>query len=264
MAGLLRELLKTVRNYFLRPGYREYLRVKKACRIIPPGTTAEIEIAGFTVRTNDAPSLLHLYEEIFVRQAFGAEFSKKDPLIWCCGANIGLEIFYFKKQYPECRIVAFEADPAIANVLQENVQHNQLKNVAVHHAAVAVSNGTISFRADGALGGKTGEGTVAVSSIRLAEWLAEEQEIDLLLIDIEGAENEVLPDCAQQLHRVKRLVVEWHGKENAPQELPAFLQLISAAGFRYRLNNKLPDSPFTNRIIENGFDAMVEIFAERS
>lgn len=263
MAGLLREMLKPLWNYFRHPGYKEWLQVKSACRDVPKGMQLNVKIAGFSVKTKDASSLLHLYEEIFVNKSFDVNFEHKNPLIYCCGANIGLELFFFKKHFPESRIHAFEADPEIAKTLEENVRSNQLTNITVHAAAVAAKNGTIAFQSDGGLGGKTGAGTAQIPCMRLAELLANETTIDLLLMDIEGAETEVLSDCAPHLPKVKRLFVEWHGAENAAQELPAFLQLLSSSGFRYRLNNKLPVSPFRNRLIEGGFDAMVEIYAER-
>ncbi len=263
MLRLFRELLKLTRNYFRDERYRESLRVKAACRNKTPGHTVSVPVAGFTVKSDNAPALLHLHEEIFTRRSFDADFGKSDPLIYCCGANIGLELFFFKKRFPQARLRAFEADPAIAKMLAENVAANKLQHVDVTAAAVWKENGSLPFRPDGALGGKAGEGNASVPAIRLSDELRKEQEVDLLIMDIEGAELEVLRDCREQLGKVKRLFVEWHGSVSRPQDLPELLQLLSDAGFRYRLDNKLPEAPFRNRVVENGFDAMVEIFATR-
>lgn len=263
MLRLFRELLKLTRNYFRDERFRESLRVKAACRNIPAGQPVSVPVAGFTVKSDNASALLHQYEEIFTRRSFDVDFGKNDPLIYCCGANIGLEILFFKKQFPAARIRAFEADPAIAKLLAENVTANGLQDVAVIAAAAWKENGTLSFRPDGALGGKTGEGTASVPAVRLADELAKEPGIDLLIMDIEGAELDVLRDCSGQMGKISRLFVEWHGNENRPQDLPALLKILSDAGFRYRLDNKLPEAPFRNRAVENGFDAMVEIYATR-
>lgn len=263
MLRLLREMLKPVRNYFRDASYREALRVKAACRHKTKGTPVSVSIAGYTIQSNDASSLLHQYNEIFGAQSFGVAFEKEQPVIFCCGANIGLEIFFFKKDYPHCTIHAFEADPAIAKILQENVTNNALSDVHVYAAAVAATNGEISFEADGALGGKTGSGKQQIRAIRLADILAAQPQVDLLLIDIEGSEMDVLCDCESELKKVERLFVEWHGADNRAQDLQELLALLNKHGFRYRLNNKLPDAPFRNKIIESGFDAMVEIYAER-
>jgi len=263
MAQFFRETFRPLKKYFSSGDYREYLRVKSACRNKPAGTPVTIRAGGYSVRSNNASSLLHLYEEIFVRRAFEANFDRRDPVILCCGANVGLEIFFFKKQFPAARIRAYEADPQIAKILQENISSNKLSNVEAVGAAVWTENGTVPFRSDGALGGKTGDGGPGVPAIRLADELAKEPVTDLLIIDIEGAETAVLNDCKKELQRVKRLFVEWHGGEHSPQQLQQLLQLLSETGFRYRLGNLLPPAPFANKIVENGFDAMVEIYAER-
>lgn len=260
---MLRELLKLIRNYFRDGEYREWLRVKSACRKAGAGNPVSVNVSGFTLKGNNASSFQHLYEEIFREKAFDTEFKTETPVIFCCGANIGLEIFFFKKNYPKSRIIAFEADSEIAAVLNENIAANSITGVEVHTAAAWISNGEISFESDGALGGKTGIGKAKIPALRLADLLAKETKIDLLLMDIEGAETAVLSDCRNELAKVEKLFVEWHGPATEKQNLPEILQLLNNSGFRYRLHNKSGKAPFRNRIIENGFDAMVEIYAER-
>ena len=263
MFQLFREIFKPAVAYLSKTEYREWIAVKSACRNKNPGTPITLNIAGFTVSGPDARSFLHQYEEIFVKRAFETDFRKKDPVIFCCGANIGLEIFFFKKHFPDCKIKAFEADPRISAALTENVSKNKLKNVEVISAAAWNEEGNILFEPDGALGGKTGIGTANVPAVRLAYHLNKEAHIDLLLIDIEGAEIAVLTDCKEQLSKVQNLFVEWHGPEKEKQNLDELLLLLTSCGFRYRLSNKLPEAPFMHRVIENGFDAMVEIYAQK-
>ena len=38
-----------------------------------------------------------------------------------CGANIGISILFFKKQYPDCTIMAFEPNPHAFPLLEKNV-----------------------------------------------------------------------------------------------------------------------------------------------
>lgn len=263
MFQLLREIFKPAVSYLGKAEYREYLSVKAACRSKKPGTPITIDVAGFTVTGPDARSFLHQYEEIFVRRTFEVDFKKKAPVIFCCGANIGLEILFFKKQYPDCKIKAFEADKEISTLLSKNVSGNKLNDVEVIAAAAWYEDGNVTFEPDGALGGKAGSGTVEIPSVRLAYQLNLEPHIDLLLIDIEGAEIAVLKDCKEHLARVDRLFVEWHGAVKDKQNLDELLVLLTSCGFRYRLNNNLPEAPFIHRIIEGGFDAMVEIYAEK-
>lgn len=264
MLQLIRENLKTARNYFSGAAYREALRIKRICRVTPERTPFTTSIAGYTVHVHDSASLHHQYESIFTDACYAFHSDKKEPVIYCCGANMGLELLFWKKQFPGSRIVAFEADAAIFKVLKQNVNGNALQNITLHNAAVWTENGQITFAPDGQQGGKAGEGTTPVNAVALHELLAAETEIDFLLIDIEGAELPVLQSCRNQLHKVKHLFVEWHGPANAPQQLPELLELLASCGFRYRLQNKLPRAPFNNPVTENGFDAMTDIFAERT
>lgn len=260
--GLLRQMLKPLYKYLREPEYRAYLRVQKDCRH-KQGRHVTIWLDGFVVEGNDGPSLLHQYEEIVQRKSFDFKPKNQSPVIYCCGANIGLEVLHLEQLFPDARIKAYEPDPDLFAVLKSNIERNESRAEALN-VALSNSNGTLSFQPDGKLGGKIGSGPLEVECRRLRDILAEEQHIDLLIMDIEGAENDVLPDCADQLSKVDTLFVEWHSAENSEQELSAILDLLKKSGFRYRLNNNLGSEPFVNAVSENGFDAMVEIYATRT
>jgi FkbM family methyltransferase len=260
--GLLRQMLKPLYKYLREPEYRAYLRVQQHCRH-KSGKHVTIWLDGYVVEGNDGPALLHQYEEIVQRRSFDFKTANASPVIFCCGANIGLEVLHLEQLYPGARIKAYEPDPQLFAVLKSNIERNESRAEAFN-VALSTSNGKIFFQPDGKLGGKVGAGPLEVEAKRLRDILAGEQHIDLLIMDIEGAENNVLPDCADQLAKVDALFVEWHSPENSPQDLSAILDLLKAAGFRYRLNNNLGNEPFVNAVSENGFDAMVEIYATRT
>lgn len=264
MLQVIRENLKNWYRFFTSPSWREWSRIKRVCRNTPPRTGFTTRVNGYVLHAHDAPSLLNQYEAIFVNRAYDFNFRHEAPVIFCCGANMGLEILYFKKKFPGARIQAFEADEKIAGLLHKNITENAFTDVVAHHAAVWTSDGDISFDPDGAQGGRTGTGKSYVKAVRLADLLHREMNIDLLIMDIEGAEYEVLQNCRHELHRIDRLFVEWHSRTDRMQNLDELLVLLQLAGFRYRLNNRLPEAPFINAPIEGGFDAMVEIYAERS
>lgn len=259
--GLIRQMLKPLYRYFKDSDYRAYLRVQKGCRNRDKQRVT-IWLDGFVVEGSDGPALLHQYEEIVQRKSFDFNPKNDQPTIYCCGANIGLEVLHLEQLYPGAHIKAFEPDPELFDILKSNIERNESRAELVN-AAVADKNGVISFQPDGKLGGKIGSGPVEVRTIRLSELLQAEKSIDLLIMDIEGAENIVLKDCAPYLNKVQYLFVEWHSDENQPQALDALLQVLSENGFRYRLNNNLGSAPFQHAEAENGFDAMVEIYASR-
>lgn len=255
-------MLKPLYRYFREPEYRAYLRVQKGCRY-QKGKHVTIWLDGYVVEGNDGPSLLHQYEEIIQRKSFDFKPNTEAPIIYCCGANIGLEVLHLESLFPNARIKAFEPDPDLFAILQSNIDRNESRAEAFNFA-VHTSDGTLKFQPDGKLGGKIGFGPMDVECRRLRNLIAEEKRIDLLIMDIEGAENVVLPDCADQLFKVENLFVEWHSAEKTSQELSELLNLLKQSGFRYRLNNNLGTDPFGNPVTENGFDAMVEIYATRT
>lgn len=259
---LIRQAVKPIFQYFRDREYREYLQVKRKCRG-KEGKHVTVTINGCLIEGNDGPSLLYQYEEIIRRKSFDFKTGNNSPVIYCCGANIGIEVVKLAQQFPSAKIKAFEPDAELFSLLKKNVEHNRL-SVELYNAALSTSEGTTAFLRDGKLGGKIGSGNAEVKTIRLRDLLMKENSIDLLIMDIEGAENSVVPDCEDQVHKVKHFFVEWHGNAENAQDLDKILQLLNRAGFRYRLNNNLGPAPFLHLEPENGFDAMVEIYAIRS
>src|SRR5262249_51895723 len=51
-----------------------------------------------------------LYSEFSARQSYRFASSRPDPVVYDCGANIGMATFYFKWLYPKAHIDAFEPD----------------------------------------------------------------------------------------------------------------------------------------------------------
>jgi hypothetical protein len=57
--------------------------------------------------------------------------------------------------------------------------------------------------------------------VRLKEYLDRAGRVDLLKMDIEGAEADVLEDCRGSLGGVQHLFVEYHAYTGQPQRLDA-------------------------------------------
>ena len=191
------------------------------------------------------------------------DLKNNTPTIVVAGANAGIELFLLVKKFPNAKIVAYEADAELVDLLRKNIQLNKIENIELMEAAVWISNGKIPFESDGGLGGKIGAQGKDVRAVDFKEELAKFKKIDALFMDIEGAENQVLLHLGEQLKMVENLFVEWHGRASETQNLQDLLNYINSNGFRYRIDNKLPDSPFVNGLIENGFDAMTGIYATR-
>jgi FkbM family methyltransferase len=100
------------------------------------------------------------------------------------------------------RVTAFEAHPTVAGWLRENVALNKFGNVRVAQAACGSQNGWVSFtnrRLDDLNSVAHGESDVTeVPMVRLDDF-AEEQEVTLVKIDVEGYELHVLEGARRTL-----------------------------------------------------------------
>jgi FkbM family methyltransferase len=142
------------------------------------------------------------------------------------GANIGFFSLLGARLVGEAgRVVAFEADPAIALRLRENVQRNQLSWIATEQKAVWRNTGPLFFeRADPKLSPDLGLGHVAsfgvkdsiqVEGVSLDEYALRMQAPDFVKCDVEGAEVEVFQGAQTILTEMRPVVLcELHSDEN--------------------------------------------------
>ncbi len=244
---------------------RRNLEIRRLERI-PRYQKGATDLLGPRLEFPDAASFLAQYRQLFDQQLY--DFSSTGaPLVVDVGANVGLSILAVKGIAPTARILAFEADPALASLARRNVRSAQLSDVTVVHAAVATFTGSATFRPDGADGGRLApEGSITVPTVRLRDQLAAaDDEVALLKLDIEGAEVDVLLDCADRLSLVRRLAFEYHSFEERPQRLGVLLATLEEQGFRICVRHELaPIRPLVDRWSYNGMDLQLNIWAWRS
>ncbi len=233
------------RALFPRPevaAWRHACARAEATQRYTPGT---IELMGYPLRYVDLLTLCPQWDEIFVREVYRFETAEPAPRILDCGANVGLASLYFKRRYPRARITAFEADPAIHATLVANLVAGGAADVEAVHAAVWTEAGALQFRCEGADSGTAAaltsstQGVVkSVPAVRLRDWLTS-QPVDLLKLDVEGAESALLADCADVLGNVRRMIVEIH-EQYATRHMPKLLAGLAGAGFAYSLDELQP------------------------
>ena len=111
----------------------------------------------------------------------------------------------------------------------------------MHNEAVWVSNGKIAFESDGADGGRLvpeeSNGTYLVPCVDIRDIIMHYPRIEFLKIDIEGAENEVIPRLDGYLSHVERLFVEYHERRGKPQGLAEILSILSKNDLKYTIFN---------------------------
>jgi FkbM family methyltransferase len=200
----------------------------------PPGT--QIDFEGLRIRITDGPNTYMQIKDVFVRGIYRFNATRPDPLIIDGGSNMGISILAFKRDHPDCRIVGFEPDPQICDLLKENLELNgATENVTIVSAGLGAAEGVGTFSPDGSAGGRFDDAgsTPSIRVERLSNYLREP--VDFLKLNIEGQELPVLAECAVAgvLSNVRQMVVEYHGWAGGKQCLGDLLNLLDAEGFRY-------------------------------
>jgi FkbM family methyltransferase len=271
---LRRRLARSRRHwqrYLTDPPYRQHLREFAALRQAPSRTAGSVHVYGQPLRFLDARSFLFLHDEIVEREIYRFRCTTATPRIIDGGANIGLATVYFKHQYPGAIIDAFEPDPENFAVLQANCRLRGLTDVRLHPCALWTAAGTLRFRCEpSTLGGRLANadpsaGDLEVPTVRLRDLLTEP--IHFLKLDVEGAETELLEDCADRLSNVEAMFVEYHSFADRPQSLHRLLTVIHQAGFRAHFHVFEPaPQPLWERPLRVGIDRLdmnLDIFCYR-
>jgi FkbM family methyltransferase len=265
MIGAITNKIESVISLIRDPNYREFVRLLIRFGDSPRNKTYEIRFLNYLITVPDGLSFIFQFKEIFVNESYKFQSFTNSPVIYDCGANIGISCLYFKRIFPDSRIEAFEADPQIAKILQNNLDKNFIKNVNVIPKAVWKDNDGVDFGTGMADAGSifSGVNKTKVESVRLRDLIAKENKIDFLKIDIEGAEIEVLKDCSRVLSNVKFLFVEYHGWKNFSMKLSELLLVLENNGFRYFIDSISElKIPFSEKNKIGNADLQLNIFAE--
>lgn len=223
---------------------------------------------GKSIEFSDNLGFCHSVKEIFIERVYQFHSLDPEPLIVDCGSNIGLSILYFKNEFPDAKILGFEPDSMIYQMLVNNIKAFGLKNVVLENSAVWTQNTELNFFSEGSLAGSVMVDFAdrkilqKVRARRLKDFL--HTKVDFLKIDIEGSENELLFDLEPELLNVKNLFLEYHGISGERQKLGDILNLVTRNGFRYYIRNAndFNTTPFIHEI-KKGFDLQLNIFCTK-
>jgi FkbM family methyltransferase len=163
-----------------------------------------------------------------------------------CGAHVGFATAWFLGRHPGCRILAFEPEPDALALLRGNAAAQGWERIRIVGAAVMAAPGNVAFYVDpdrpahpmaSLLPERMHGHRIKVPAVRLADELPHDGGIDLLKMDVEGAEAALLEDLARsgQLGRIRNIAAEFHHNLHGAGRLSQSLQLLEDAGFRYTL-----------------------------
>jgi FkbM family methyltransferase len=214
-------------------------------RSVPRHTAGRIRLLDYDIEYSDLLSFCPQFHEIFVQRSLDFQTATNAPRILDCGSNIGAASLFFKRRFPGARVTAYEADPTLYAMTKRNLERNGAADVEVVHAALWTSNGKVTFRAEGSdsgmidgLAGVVDAKSVTVPSLRLRD-IIERDRIDLLKLDIEGAEDAVLADCEPVLDRVTAIVMDLHEFDPRDRQSPRVFECLTRCGFVYAVDEFL-------------------------
>ena len=131
---------------------------------------------------------------------------------------------------PTGRVVAFEPLPEHADRVDRNVALNDLDNVVVERLAVADASGTRRFRAAGPSSSlmATADDALEVEAVTIDDYVAGGRldRVDVVKIDVEGAEPEALAGMRATLLRDGPLVVVEVNDDGDRSRVEAFLASV--------------------------------------
>jgi FkbM family methyltransferase len=233
---------------------------------LPQYESGSTAVLGSALRFPSGPSCAYQLKSIFGQEVYKFKTLNPTPLIIDGGANIGIASIYFARHFSQAKILAFEPDPKICDFLNDNLRSFQVTNVEVHQAALWTDDKGVSLAPEGGDAGKvvseSSTGTQSVASVRLRDLL--DEPVDLLKLDVEGAQVDLLIDCADRLQNVDRLFVEYHSQFGKPQRMQEIIAALTHAGFRLHVITPFSaEQPFVHRPVKCGYDLLMEIFAIR-
>jgi len=196
---------------------RDYLRIIVRNRL-PFIKKDEERILSYIACFPDRPQFFGMLSEIFFRGFYKLPNEKINSII-DGGANIGLAALYLKWRHPDASVLCFEPNPEALGFLQKNISRNNLSDVKIFPFALGKENGEAELFTSARVKGSTSATTVPPKEIersfrapmrRLSDFI--ESPVDLLKLDVEGAEGQVLEDleAAGKLPLIRFIVMEYH------------------------------------------------------
>jgi len=187
--------------------------------------TITCEQLGFSmtipVGTGISTSLYILRDELEKEVSFLLYCLRPDMTFLDIGANFGFYSLLAARR--GCRVIAVEPHPTTAKYLLQNLRANGVKDVHVIQKALSDTSGTATlyephfdpFGSSSLLWREALSRALSVQMVTLDEAIPEDEHIDMIKLDVEGAEGRVLRG----------------GKSLLQRDRPSILLELSTAGF---------------------------------
>lgn len=173
----------------------------------------------YPIKLRTGSSDVIAFRQVFILREYNFKVSFDPKFIIDGGSNIGMAAVYFANKYPNAQIVSVEPETSNFNLLVENAkpypQVRPLKSGIWGHSSILrvkdLGYGNWGFIVE-ELTEETPDSFRATSISDIMK-LANQKEIDILKLDVEGAEKEIFSENYRDwLPATKVLVVELHDR----------------------------------------------------
>ena len=230
-----------------------YLQLR-ALEAVAPGWRRPLRVLGYTLSYSDVTSLRWIFGEVFINRDYAAPADLDVRHIVDAGANVGIATVFFKERYPGAEIICFEPDPRTFALLKHNLEVNGIEGVTAHnigladerrraqlyvHPTVQDSRQSVS-RAFAGAGLSDGEPVALdIELAPLSDFTS--GSVDILKMDVEGAELAALRGAGDILRDTRSVFMEYHRVPEAP--LHEVLELLASAGHDYEIATPVGATP---------------------
>lgn len=245
MVNITARLTKSVKHFTERfgtiPGLLAFLKIAILKRI--PGSNDRV--IGVKIPQSSSPVLMrpkttdaNVFWQVFVEGDYDFPIDFEPTVIVDAGAHIGYASLYMLHRFPQVKIIAVEPEPSNAALYGKNLATRP--NVTLHQAALWRDNTHLnienpdadswSFRVE-----ESNDDSQGVKAITVMDILADTGHIDILKLDIEGAEKELFSGDSNWLDKVKMVILELHEKY-APGCTELIHGVLTQHGFKKALD----------------------------
>lgn len=203
--------------------------------------------------TSDSAS----FRQIFTEEELASISLPSDAFILDCGAYVGYSSFYLLSKFPSSHVLAVEPEPENFKTLCQNLQtfrdcdRASVSQVAAWTGLETLARSVAPFR-DGREWSVTFEpydqdkhvsACLGISIPTLLNCLSTSRPIDLLKMDVEGAETLIFAPSPYYdlswLDRINTIAIELHDDSPHGPATPVFLAAIKDRGFRLSKSGEL-------------------------
>jgi FkbM family methyltransferase len=159
------------------------------------------------------------FQKVFLGNEYRLPYELSPRLIIDAGANVGMATLYFAARYPNATVVAIEPELGNFRMLQQNCAG--LENAVLVQAALWPDNGKLKLNSSNESWAfsvseiDSSAASIEVSAVTIDDLLRRfnATKIDLLKLDIEGAELELFSRAAANwIDRVEHIAIELHDR----------------------------------------------------